>query len=416
MQYLVCRTAIHAVNGCEPDIEFCVSPNNTESHRMNVCENCIDDPDLKAVVRENADEFECDYCNRKATEPFACDLCYINERISYVIEQYFDDPNNFMYWIDGDWAGQPVYDIHDVLQYLDFELQNEHLYLDITASFLDEQYANPYFWPGEDHERQFLAWERFKHCVKHGRRYTFYLAKRWTTKEYDELPPNKILPVIADTIKEVGLAFQLPPGHLFWRARQHNNKAALKGAKEFTSPPERAAQANRMSPSGIPMFYASEDFDTAIVETHSPVKDQKSLLTAVQFRNIIPLQLLDLTAIPACSTFSSAPRQLRQSIKFLEMFAADIAKPISRDGTEHTEYVPTQAVTEFIRFEMKINRKPIDGLKFTSSKTARPCYVIFAEKEQCLPKVLKNVGLPQMLQFVRGSYKTKTFAKNSRKR
>jgi hypothetical protein len=53
---------------------------------------------------------------------------------------------------------------------------------------------------------------------------------------------------------------------------------------------------------------------------------------------------------PSCrpfpSLFDEQRRHLRAGLSFLHDFAADLAKPIEKDGREHIEYVPTQIVTE----------------------------------------------------------------------
>ena len=38
----------------------------------------------------------------------------------------------------------------------------------------------------------------------------------------------------------------------------------------------------------------------------------------------------------------------RDSLEFLRSFVKDISKPVSKDGSEHVEYVPSQIVSEYI--------------------------------------------------------------------
>ena len=66
---------------------------------------------------------------------------------------------------------------------------------------------------------------------------------------------------------------------------------------------------------------------------------------------------------------------------FLGGFARDIAKPIVRDERVHQEYVPTQVVTEFIRFVLR----PVgDGVAYASARVDGTNLVLFASQEDCL--------------------------------
>lgn len=88
------------------------------------------------------------------------------------------------------------------------------------------------------------------------------------------------------------------------------------------------------------------------------------------------------------------------------MFTKALAQPIRRDGQPHIEYVPTQVFTEFVRHVMKGPQGvPIHGIKYPSSKNEKDCYVIFANKADCLALTGQRRG-PQLLKFVDGSIKT----------
>ena len=55
---------------------------------------------------------------------------------------------------------------------------------------------------------------------------------------------------------------------------------------------------------------------------------------------------------------------------FLKNFIQDLTKDISRNGQEHIEYIPTQIVTEYFRFQFNKRRKNTDirGFIYSSSK------------------------------------------------
>src|SRR4051794_10154687 len=62
-----------------------------ESARF-VCEDCIEDPALQELVRENATATNCSYCGTISEEPIACELDVVVERIQWAIDEMFTDP------------------------------------------------------------------------------------------------------------------------------------------------------------------------------------------------------------------------------------------------------------------------------------------------------------------------------------
>ena len=72
----------------------------------------------------------------------------------------------------------------------------------------------------------------------------------------------------------------------------------------------------------------------------------------------------------------------RRAIEFLAHISEEISKPITRDGHQHIEYVPTQVVTEFIRAQELLGRAAIDGIKYESARnTGHSSYVLFATQD-----------------------------------
>lgn len=379
--------------------------------RTYVCESCIEDPDLQEVVRKNVISEECDYCGRCEEQPIACELSDVLERIRFVVGQYYTDPANFVYWDgrEGGWQGHPVHDAWDLFENIGLGLANEDLTEDIINSFSDEEFADEYFWPGSPHERQLSSWQRFKQIVKHKRRFTFWNVEDDPELGIAEWQPKELLASIGEAIRALPLAAKIPVGQVFWRVRVHSLRDSLNRASDFTSPPiKKAVFPNRMSPSGIPMFYGSDDFATAVLETVDPTNVKRKKASGFAFRNVVPLNLLDLTAVPAkIGFFSDRTREVREAVEFFRAFTKDITRPVKKDGTQHTEYVPTQVFTEYIRYELKTPaNEPFHGIKYPSSKNGRGCYVLFVEQDECL-STRKPRSRPQVLSVVRGSHTTK---------
>ena len=97
-----------------------------------------------------------------------------------------------------------------------------------------------------------------------------------------------------------------------------------------------------------------------------------------------------------------------EAVRFLQAFTADISQRIKRDGSQHTDYVPTQVFTEFIRYEMRTPAgEQFHGIKYPSSENGNGCYVLFIQQEDCLA-TRKARTRPQVLSIVRGSRRSES--------
>ena len=245
-------------------------------------------------------------------------------------------------------------------------------------------------------QRKVYAWLAFKEAVKHKRRYTFWSMNDEQEEEGhpDYCPVGKTLDDIAASIRETGLIKQIQKGTPIWRVRIHKEKEKLGKDCDFAAPlAKNAKYSNRMSPAGVPMFYGAEDFDTAYQETVDPEKIKGKLITGGCFKTATLLHVLDLADIPEVpSFFNKEAVDISNELIFLQNFACDISEPIQRDGREHIEYVPTQAFTEYIRWEMKTNDgQSIDGIRYRSSKNGKSCYVLFCEQDECVDEPESSV-------------------------
>jgi hypothetical protein len=59
----------------------------------------------------------------------------------------------------------------------------------------------------------------------------------------------------------------------------------------------------------------------------------------------------------------------RHNRYFLHKFINDLVAPVSKDGREHVDYVPTQIVSEYFRYKFKSEKgSGIKGIKYPSVK------------------------------------------------
>ena len=126
------------------------------------------------------------------------------------------------------------------------------------------------------------------------------------------------------------------------------------------------------------------------------------------FETLENIHVLDLTNIPSVPSLFSPSRYLRPILKFLHSFADDLSKPIKKDDRVHTEYVPTQIVTEYFRYSLHREGGPlIRGILYPSSraKGSISCVLFFTREECGAIPVEKFMRKKQWLRFVPRSHK-----------
>lgn len=276
-----------------------------------------------------------------------------------------------------------VIENHELFEAIGFEISNAELMDDLLDAFADHDWCEVNWQILSPSQRWSSAWERFERVIKHERRYTFWYSDDdgESPAHPDHLPPSQMLNELQAVINIAKMVKELPIGTSMWRVRPHESSKVLVDAGEFTSPSiQDAKQPNRMSPAGVPMFYGAADFQTAFDEVvDRNDSEKKMVVSGGQFVNLIPISILDLTAIPPTpSYFSPDGPYNRHIIGFLRKFTKALAHPIKRDGQPHIEYVPTQVFTEFVRHVMKgPHGTPIHGMKYPSSRNGLDCYVNF---------------------------------------
>lgn len=390
-------------------------PNNIDGRdirsRTYVCASCLEDEGLRQFANQSGAIRECDYCGRTPPAASVVRLGDIIELMNKAISEEWCDPANTSPVDHGEYLLDTI-DAEEMFYNIGFELSNQDLWADILNEFSEHDWCDANWQILSPSKRWVYGWERFQHVVKHERRYTFWYSRDDFEEPFhpDYLPPADMLGEIESLISGTPLVRVMPVGTLVWRLQLHSMSENLIGPDRFTSPPiHLAKQPNRMSPAGVPMFYGCDDFDTATLELISPDgSDKGKCVSGVIFKNIVPLNILDLTSLPAPpSYFSPKGPYRRHFIRFLRKFVDDLSKPIQRDGRQHIEYVPTQVFTEFVRHIMKGPEGiSIQGLRYLSSQNGRPCYAIFATQAQCLPPRGPLDSTKQILEFVPGSQKT----------
>ena len=369
-----------------------------------VCDNCFKDPGLVEFIRSNASAIECSFCPTKDDVPIAASIDDVSEYFIKCLIREYDLAVNALGW-EGGYIG-----IHwnagdlaaDELE-LEFPQDNlESLLPLLFGEYFEEDWCERDPYGLSDSEWSKYSWDRFCRVVMHERRY-FFVSQPRESDDPQVYSPKEVLSTIFDYAQEMNLFKELPAGSQLVRARREGNGPPLKAPHELGPPPaEKATRPNRMSPAGIPMFYACADEETALKETAScPGK-----FAVGRFETLRPITILDLTGIPPLPSLfegvsDSAEVDPRTALTFLHHVAEEMSRPVDKSDSVQIHYVPTQVVTEFIRDQLTWGDTPIDGIRYPSSvHPGHVSYVLFADQGNVESTTDKPIGYDPWLKLV----------------
>jgi hypothetical protein len=371
----------------------------------------FDDYAIKDFINTNGIEEICDWTEKEAV---CISMEGLGEFIDKCILTEYDEPYEMGAGYDSEenyyenrFPGlmvQPTEELlHDLFTETPFEIT------DSIAKYLSNEYwTSKNLYSPSTGEILYRSWEEFTNLIKHKVRFMFFskhLKRKKPTYE-DYTDPYSILDEIDDAIKKHKLITTFEPDtlHVF-RARQHSPDRKIVDVKELGSPPDTIAHANRLSPAGIPMFYGAFDSTTAITEIidFGKVND---IVSVGKFSNIQKLNLIDFSKLKWISIFDEDNRHLRESFVLLRKFVSDLSSPISNDGSQHIDYVPTQVVTEYLKNSFSIvDLGEIHGLIYPSSKrNEKNCIVLFFTQEHLTEnhsdkKIFLSLDLTKIKQY-----------------
>jgi len=359
---------------------------NFDTHEF-VCSSHINDNYIRKFINEKGSIGKCTYCNKNRT---VIELAEVLKVIVVGIDYLFEDPVEFKY-LDNEaetgFDGDNFYFDELFYERLGLEIKNsklsEHIfkYLDnISLYYYKDEY-------GSYSEYLSDLWQLFKYTVKHRARFVFYYKEIFRENHLSD--PVSILNDVQASIQNFKLFRKISNTEKLYRCRQHKTTNEIKEAKDLSSPPDHLCKAyNRMSAVGISMFYCSTDEKLCIQEVVDNKDLSKPFFTTAYFTSKSDLNLVDLTNLPSIpSIYDAENNKYIDTIYFLQEFIEDISKPIDPLDTL-IEYIPTQVVTEYIRFNPVLNA---DGIIYPSSKgEALENIVLFKNQEECLDELVFN--------------------------
>lgn len=362
-----------------------------------ICSGCVDDPFLQEALAQAAEQEACSFCGNVP----AADLVILLDEINDYLSTEYEDPVHSLMYISREGGYQGTVDTGDNLisDLLYPWFDSEEVLETAAAAFSGSSWCERDYLRLKYDERLKYGWTRFADLVKHRTRYRFFEPTPEEAYWDDGLPPEEMLDELGTLLERLGLYYVIPSGDRIYRARVDDKE--LPSTAKALGPPAKGEGmcSNRMSPAGISMFYGAFDETTAVLETFDPQgKDRVVTIgTFVTNRELLTVDLTDLPEFP--SPFDRISRHLQRPRAFLGEFAKEFSRPIERNGREHVEYVPTQVVSEFLRYRHRgTDDRPIDGVVYNSAKEGgRKAVVLFVEAEECGSP---TEGRPQQVEEV----------------
>lgn len=349
----------------------------------NLCIKHIDETIIKRFIKNNYQDGFCDYCQK---EMKVVSLEEVMEFMMLGISNFYDDAANFMGYNsrEGGYLGVTYYPEELIYDCIGLETNSYSLSEDIVNSIEDIAWSEPDKYHDNQKDELMYRWSFFKSLIKHKSRYLF--QQNGGTDESENV--FLILKEFGRLVKQLNLIKKINSGTTVYRCRQHLSSEIIKEKERLVAPPDKdAIYPNRFSPSGISMLYSAFDAETAVLETISREDPDKDTITISEFKLKKDIYIIDFSKLPKLpSIFDYTKVRKHYPILFLIELVKDMTKDIEKNGKEHTEYVPTQVVTEFFRYPFNKNRQyHIEGIIYPSSKNkSKSSSVIFWNNAECI--------------------------------
>lgn len=383
-----------------------------ESDERFLCSCHYENTYLKDFIRRNGNDGTCTYCGRKGLViDFADFVGFIGGRLSDYLEDIDDAglPSAKLFFDNDDeeipgLTRRGYYIAPEDAEYFesteeamyDFGLISDSEELDGDLSshlFLEDKIRRDPTAPLLSDELSFL-WKQFCDLVKKQQRYTFFKSPL-----FERAPMEYSAHGLEDILSELGNLIHmveevLPVETLIYRCRPARKEDVVSGFRDLTAPPVSKAKSNRMSPTGISMFYGSFEKETPIKETRHYSKDP--LAYVGKFRTTRKLLVINLCSAPEADFWMPSGWQ---EYGFLNSFHQEISKPIGPNDVDEIEYVPSQVFTEYLRYLCKNSRgEHYDGIIYRSAMTNKKNIVLFYDQESS-SSILELMGCPEEIEW-----------------
>ena len=349
-----------------------------------VCSGCVSDYALARAIETRGGTDRCDYCRSMPRPPESS--APIEDLLESIVDGFrceYEDPIEQGLWSSADGGYQiPYSDTEDLLGNHEVS-ENGDLLSDLVRAIHQDAWAQRDPYAASPTAALRWGWESFRKYVKHSRRYTFLARDRTSGHGAGEITMDGVPSAVATAVEMAGQVRVLEAHTRFWRVRPHPVSESYRKASEIGTPPDAVAKDNRMSPKGMGAFYGSSTEVGARAEV-AGYADSTHCGTFGQFELLRDISVVDLTEthhVP--SLFDAAERHRRPAVTFMRDFVRDVTKVADPSDWQNLEYIPTQVIAEYLRYELTGPAGPVAGILWRSSKdpSVLNC-VIFASNEE----------------------------------
>ncbi|MCP5382030.1 MAG: RES domain-containing protein [Kordiimonadaceae bacterium] len=379
-----------------------------ETRKKYICADCFGNNPLKKIIKESASSCKCDYCGANAEAYIAADIDSVCASIYATVNHYYEDANVF-YSSGYEGYVQEPENTDAVLYNLGLKLPNDETeeVLNYVINFLEDRsseiWCSTHEFYGNPVDDLTHSWDSFCKIVKTRKRFYFHGGEE-NSEPWLQTSPQELFEDIKNWFSKFNLFTTIATSDRFFRIRYFEGDKIPTQPSELGPPPSRyATQANRMSPPGISMFYGSHSVETAKRET---VAGAGSFIIG-EWAVLKEIEVLDLTVLPEKLEIFDPNYEDAIAIAFLHAFVDELRKPINRDkSTAHLDYIPTQVITEFIRYYVKSPAgNQIMGIKYLSAadnSTDASSLVLFACNLDVFDENDTNLKLKREFQDMEG--------------
>lgn len=342
-----------------------------------LCLSHIKDKVLKNLL-VTANSQPCEFCKEILPQGQVTTLLSIEQEVKKVVQAKYNSLGR-----TGSSSNRFEYDSEDLVQsicteaFADDVSENDNFaeILELLNGSFDAKerwvLKNPLF----DSAWRQHEWRKFSKNVQNSSRFVFFENFAHAASTPSNVSSDYLTMLRVFLQPQFSLTTVVPAGTEFFRGRLIDQPIVYPNSAEDLGPaPAKIASANRMSPAGIPMFYASATSDTAVKEiaAHGVTKYAR----IGKFISQKPLMVLDLTNVPeqSPSPFDLKNGNKNDVLEVFRDFAENVTRPIIPDARLHSEYIPTQVVTEFFRWSPETH---LDGLKLKSAQDGQDTFVLF---------------------------------------
>jgi hypothetical protein len=348
--------------------------NGTIDERL-ICLACIGDAELHSSITNQAIEVDCSYCKERGEGMRIATLAELIAEPLRATLRWGDVGPHFSAESDSPFYEQDGEDLQTILQ--------EELGVDYSAAqhiadaLVDQDPADikdgedPFFQSDQLYERDEVSdghyadtWHAFATSVTYRRRF-FDAAAQAQLAEILGAPDSGESAELPITLVREGMSIDRVYRARRARSEQEVGQFLQLASSALGPPPPTVASAGRMNPAGISVFYSAVSKSVSIAEVRPSVGGYVAIAT---FQPTRTLSLLDLTRLRSKANESIfTPGYVKRAARkrFLQSFHSIITRPV-QPHDEVLEYLPTQAVAEYVRNVLKF-----DGVLFASTQTGR---------------------------------------------